>query len=108
MPSEDGEPGSNDNPIRFRDQVYRTLLDECLESGSLFSDPTFGADQTSIGLPEDPDPKNVIKWLRPKVTPRVPLGPPAASPRTPGTSDGCFIDGPGTACNAILYGNVAG
>ena len=75
MPSEDGEPGSNENPIRFRNQVFRTLLDECLASGSLFSDPTFGADQNSIGLPEDPDPKRVIKWLRPKVTPRVPLGP---------------------------------
>ncbi|XP_030235851.1 calpain-12 [Gadus morhua] len=66
MPSEDGEPGSNENPIRFRNQVFRTLLDECLASGSLFSDPTFGADQNSIGLPEDPDPKRVIKWLRPK------------------------------------------
>ncbi|CAL8353620.1 unnamed protein product [Lota lota] len=64
MPTQDGDLGSIENPIRFKNQVFRTLLDKCLKSGSLFSDPTFGADQNSIGMPEDP--KHVIKWLRPK------------------------------------------
>ncbi|KAJ3590531.1 hypothetical protein NHX12_008481, partial [Muraenolepis orangiensis] len=50
----------------FKNQVFCTLLDECLKSGSLFSDPTFCADQNSIGMPQDPDPKNAITWLRPK------------------------------------------
>lgn len=66
--------GSIENPIRFKNQVFRTLLDECLKSASLFSDATFPADQNSVGTPEDPDPKNAITWLRPKVG--VPGGPP--------------------------------
>ncbi|KAG7278353.1 hypothetical protein CRUP_024598 [Coryphaenoides rupestris] len=67
MPNPDEEQlGSIENPIRFKNQVFRTLLDECLKSASLFSDPTFPADQNSVGTPEDPDPKKAITWLRPK------------------------------------------
>ena len=53
--------------MKFRDQDFKTLLDEYLKSGSLFCDPTFAADQNSIQMPEDPDPNKAIKWLRPKV-----------------------------------------
>uniref|UniRef100_A0A3Q1IPK4 Uncharacterized protein n=1 Tax=Anabas testudineus TaxID=64144 RepID=A0A3Q1IPK4_ANATE len=55
------------NPVKFRDQDFKSLLKECLKSRVLFSDPTFPADQKSIGMPElDLDPKKAIKWLRPK------------------------------------------
>ncbi|XP_058489751.1 calpain-12 isoform X1 [Solea solea] len=60
--------GSIENPVKFKDQDFRTLLEECLKSGELFSDPTFPAEQKSIGLPEqDPkDPEKDMKWQRPK------------------------------------------
>lgn len=58
--------GSIENPIKFRDQDFKTLLEECLKSGELFADPTFPPEQKSIGMPEDPDPKRAIKWQRPK------------------------------------------
>lgn len=62
--------GSPENPVKFRDQDFKSLLKECLKSRVLFSDPTFPADQKSIGMPElDLDPKKAIKWLRPKVSP---------------------------------------
>ncbi|KAM6933273.1 LOW QUALITY PROTEIN: calpain-12 [Xenentodon cancila] len=67
MTSREGAPlGSIENPIRFRDQDYEKLQKECLQSGALFCDPTFEADQKSIGMPEDPSPKKAIKWKRPK------------------------------------------
>uniref|UniRef100_A0A4W5P4D4 Calpain 12 n=1 Tax=Hucho hucho TaxID=62062 RepID=A0A4W5P4D4_9TELE len=58
--------GSIANPVKFRDQDYVALLDASVKSGSLFSDSTFAPDQSSIGMPTDPDPKKEIKWLRPK------------------------------------------
>ncbi|XP_053728966.1 calpain-12 [Synchiropus splendidus] len=58
--------GSIENPIRFEDQDFRSLLEECLKSGQLFCDPTFPAVQESIGLPEESDPKKAITWKRPK------------------------------------------
>ncbi|XP_056621735.1 calpain-12 [Triplophysa dalaica] len=60
------EKGSYDNPVRFKDQEYDTLLQSCLKSGILFSDATFPANQSSLVVPVDPDPKKAIKWLRPK------------------------------------------
>uniref|UniRef100_A0A667X5V1 Calpain 12 n=1 Tax=Myripristis murdjan TaxID=586833 RepID=A0A667X5V1_9TELE len=66
QPEEEAALGSIGNPIRFKDQHFKTLRDECLKSGVLFSDPAFAADQKSIGMPEDPDPNKAIKWLRPK------------------------------------------
>ncbi|XP_038550115.1 calpain-12 isoform X2 [Micropterus salmoides] len=58
--------GSIENPIRFKDQDFDTILEECLKSGKLFADPTFLPEQKSIGMPEDPDPKKATKWQRPK------------------------------------------
>ncbi|XP_054650690.1 calpain-12 isoform X2 [Dunckerocampus dactyliophorus] len=58
--------GSFKNPIRFQDQDFKTLLEKCLKSGEMFSDPFFPAEQKSIGMPEDDDPSKAIKWKRPK------------------------------------------
>nr|XP_040044197.1 calpain-12 [Gasterosteus aculeatus aculeatus] len=62
----DSTPGSIANPIKFMDQDFQTLLEKCLKSRTLFADPCFPPQQTSIGMPEDPDPKKAIKWRRPK------------------------------------------
>lgn len=62
------DPGSITNPMKFKNQDFVSLRDECLQSGKLFVDPSFTADQNSIGMPADPDPKMAIKWLRPKVS----------------------------------------
>uniref|UniRef100_A0A3B4CPE6 Calpain 12 n=1 Tax=Pygocentrus nattereri TaxID=42514 RepID=A0A3B4CPE6_PYGNA len=59
-------PGSAGNPVKFKNQDYTSIRDECLKKKTLFLDSTFTADQTSVGMPADPDPKLVIKWLRPK------------------------------------------
>ncbi|XP_062861104.1 calpain-12 [Trichomycterus rosablanca] len=59
-------PGSINNPIKFRKQDFASLREQCLCSKKLFLDPIFTADQTSIGMSPDPDPKLAIKWLRPK------------------------------------------
>lgn len=68
MATENEAPlGSIENPIRFQDQDFKTLLEENLKSGKLFDDPTFPPEQKTIGMPEDPDPKKAIKWQRPKV-----------------------------------------
>ncbi|KAJ7990438.1 hypothetical protein DPEC_G00300320 [Dallia pectoralis] len=66
MNTQQDASGSIGNPIKFRNQDYAALRDACLKSRSLFSDPTFAPDQSSIGMPPDPDPKKDIKWLRPK------------------------------------------
>ncbi|KAK3570892.1 hypothetical protein QTP86_029366 [Hemibagrus guttatus] len=60
------DPGSITNPVKFKNQDFVSLCDECLKSGKLFVDQSFPADQNSIGMPENPDPKMIIKWLRPK------------------------------------------
>ncbi|XP_046720698.1 calpain-12 isoform X2 [Silurus meridionalis] len=66
MSDSTSDPGSITNPKKFKNQDFFSLLDECLKSGKLFVDPSFSADQNSIGMPADPDPKLAIKWLRPK------------------------------------------
>ncbi|GAA6089673.1 calpain-12 isoform X1 [Tachysurus ichikawai] len=60
------DPGSITNPVKFKNQDFVSLCDECLKSSKLFVDTSFPADQNSIGMPADPDPKMVIKWFRPK------------------------------------------
>uniref|UniRef100_A0A8C2ADV2 Calpain 12 n=1 Tax=Cyprinus carpio TaxID=7962 RepID=A0A8C2ADV2_CYPCA len=60
------ELGSFDNPVKFKDQDYDVLLQKCLKSAVLFSDTVFAANQSSLGIPVDPDPKKAVKWLRPK------------------------------------------
>ncbi|KAL2100144.1 hypothetical protein ACEWY4_004538 [Coilia grayii] len=58
--------GSFENPVKFKDQDYSSLKDASMKSGCLFCDPTFPAEQKSIGMPEDPKPENAVAWLRPK------------------------------------------
>ncbi|CAM4583761.1 unnamed protein product [Leuciscus chuanchicus] len=60
------ELGSIDNPVKFKDQDYDSLMQKCLKSALLFSDTVFAANQSSLGIPADPDPKKAVKWLRPK------------------------------------------
>uniref|UniRef100_A0A8C1T4X4 Calpain 12 n=1 Tax=Cyprinus carpio TaxID=7962 RepID=A0A8C1T4X4_CYPCA len=60
------ELGSIDNPVKFKDQDYDALLQKCLKTAALFSDTVFAANQSSLGIPVDPDPKKAVKWLRPK------------------------------------------
>uniref|UniRef100_A0A3P9MVM8 Calpain 12 n=1 Tax=Poecilia reticulata TaxID=8081 RepID=A0A3P9MVM8_POERE len=58
--------GSIDNPVKFQNQDFDALLQECLKDKKLFADPTFPAEQKSIGMPKDPNPAKEIKWKRPK------------------------------------------
>ncbi|KAM4589385.1 calpain-12 isoform 2-T2 [Fundulus diaphanus] len=58
--------GSIDNPVKFLNQDFDALLRQCLKERKLFSDPTFPAEQKSIGMPKDPNPAKEIKWKRPK------------------------------------------
>uniref|UniRef100_A0A3Q2YQF5 Calpain 12 n=1 Tax=Hippocampus comes TaxID=109280 RepID=A0A3Q2YQF5_HIPCM len=58
--------GSFRNPIKFKDQDFNSLLEKCLKSGEMFSDQSFPAEQKSIGMAEDDDPRKAIKWKRPK------------------------------------------
>ncbi|XP_027901650.1 calpain-12 isoform X2 [Xiphophorus couchianus] len=58
--------GSIDNPAKFQNQDFDALLQECLKDKKLFADPTFPAEQKSIGMPKDPNPAKEIKWKRPK------------------------------------------
>lgn len=69
--------GSIENPTKFRDQDFKTLLQQCLRSGELFADPAFPAEQKSIGMPEDPDPNKAVNWQRPKVPRRASVSPPS-------------------------------
>ncbi|MBN3310413.1 CAN2 protein, partial [Amia calva] len=54
------------SPLQHRDQDYGQLRDACLKCKSLFEDPEFPAQRSSIGLPADTDPARALKWLRPK------------------------------------------
>uniref|UniRef100_A0A4W5PDS2 Calpain 8 n=1 Tax=Hucho hucho TaxID=62062 RepID=A0A4W5PDS2_9TELE len=65
---EEGE-GSNDNAIPFNKQDFQTLRRECLESGKLFSDPSFPADWNSLGYNElgrYSSKTRGVEWKRPK------------------------------------------
>lgn len=68
MASSKFQLGSIENPVKFKDQDYISLRDACLKSVSMFCDPSFPADQSSIGMPEDPNPDKEVTWLRPKVS----------------------------------------
>ncbi|XP_072885084.1 calpain-8-like [Hemitrygon akajei] len=53
--------GSRDNPLNFRHQNFEQIRDQCLRDGQLFEDPTFPADEGSLGKIDE----SSIKWLRP-------------------------------------------
>ncbi len=62
------ELGSIDNPVKFKDQDYDALLQKCLKICCSVLWHGVAANQSSLGIPVDPDPKKAVKWLRPKVT----------------------------------------
>lgn len=65
----DGE-GSLNKPIRFNNQDYSVLRQECVQRKSLFEDDTFPATVESLGYKELGHKSNKVKnivWKRPKV-----------------------------------------
>lgn len=65
----DGE-GSVNKPLRFSDQDFNILKQECLQKKTLFEDETFPATVESLGYKELGHKSNKVKnivWKRPKV-----------------------------------------
>jgi len=60
-----GEKGSGFRP-RGTVQDFNALRQECLESGRLFEDPEFSADDSSLYFSRRPD--RYIEWKRPMVS----------------------------------------
>ncbi|XP_051900018.1 calpain-9-like [Pristis pectinata] len=54
-------PGSRDNPLIYRRQNFERIRSQCLRDGRLFEDPTFPAEEVSLGKIDKPG----IEWLRP-------------------------------------------
>lgn len=62
--------GSHERAIKYLNQDYETLLNECLEAGALFQDPSFPALPSSLGFKElGPYSSKTrgIEWKRPTV-----------------------------------------
>lgn len=62
--------GQNENALLFNDQNFRLLQSECLKKGTLFCDPTFPADSSSLGynqLGRYSSKTLGVEWKRPKV-----------------------------------------
>ncbi|KAM9316869.1 calpain-8-like [Gastrophryne carolinensis] len=60
--------GSIFNPVKYRDQDYEQLKAECLAAGTLFEDPEFPADSSSLGVKKlGPNSKVAkgLEWKRP-------------------------------------------
>uniref|UniRef100_A0A8C9ZW15 calpain-2 n=1 Tax=Sander lucioperca TaxID=283035 RepID=A0A8C9ZW15_SANLU len=61
--------GTNKKAVKFSQQDYETLREQCLKSGRLFEDNCFPAEPTSLGYdelgPDSPKTKEV-DWKRPK------------------------------------------
>ncbi|GCC16335.1 hypothetical protein chiPu_0022561 [Chiloscyllium punctatum] len=62
--------GTHEKALRFLNQDYEALKQECLENGTLFEDPQFPAVPTSIGFkelaPHSSKTRGII-WKRPQV-----------------------------------------
>ncbi|KAM6977912.1 calpain-2 catalytic subunit-like [Aplochiton taeniatus] len=68
-PKKRDEKGSNENAIPFNKQDFQSLKSECEKSQSLFCDPTFPADWTSLGdnkLGPNSSKVKGLQWKRPK------------------------------------------
>ncbi|KAL6037073.1 hypothetical protein STEG23_030188, partial [Scotinomys teguina] len=60
--------GSHERAIKYLNQDYETLRNECLEAGALFQDPSFPALPSSLGFKElGPYSSKTrgIEWKRP-------------------------------------------
>nr|XP_033811695.1 calpain-2 catalytic subunit-like isoform X2 [Geotrypetes seraphini] len=62
------EPGSRENPLKYRNQDYESLRSACLREKKLFEDPLFPASPQSLGITQD---KTVV-WLRPSNISKLP------------------------------------
>ena len=62
--------GTNKKAVKFSQQDYETLREQCLKSGRLFEDKCFPAEPTSLGYkvlgPGSEKTKGVV-WKRPTV-----------------------------------------
>ncbi|XP_026538052.1 calpain-2 catalytic subunit [Notechis scutatus] len=60
--------GSNSKAVKYLNQDFHTLRNECLEAGKLFQDPSFPAAAPSLGYkelgPNSPKTKGIV-WKRP-------------------------------------------
>ncbi|RXN35114.1 calpain-2 catalytic subunit-like protein [Labeo rohita] len=72
--------GTNKKAIPFKKQDYQSLKQECLAKRTLFCDPTFPAESSSLGYnelgPQSPDARGV-QWKRPKSSSRAAVAPAA-------------------------------
>lgn len=62
--------GSHERAVKYLNQDYQALRDECLEAGTLFQDPAFPAQPSSLGFKElGPYSSKTrgIEWKRPTV-----------------------------------------
>ncbi|KAG8443813.1 hypothetical protein GDO86_009121 [Hymenochirus boettgeri] len=63
-----GGLGTNEKAVKFLNQDYEALRDECLQSGTLFKDPSFPAIHSALGYNElgqnSPKTQGVV-WKRP-------------------------------------------
>ncbi|CAB1311733.1 unnamed protein product [Coregonus sp. 'balchen'] len=48
----DNGAGTNQQAVKYLQQDHETLLQDCLETGSLFQDPSFPAESKSLGYKE--------------------------------------------------------
>lgn len=80
--------GSHERAVKYLNQDYEALRDECLEAGVLFQDPTFPAVPAALGFKElGPYSSKTqgIVWKRPTVGAGGAGGPGAQVPGTDGT-----------------------
>ncbi|KAK6290887.1 hypothetical protein J4Q44_G00387110 [Coregonus suidteri] len=60
--------GTNERALKFLNQDYEALKQECLESGCLFEDPCFPTEPTSLGFKElapHSSKTQGVEWMRP-------------------------------------------
>ncbi|CAB1344720.1 unnamed protein product [Coregonus sp. 'balchen'] len=63
--------GTNERALKFLNQDYEALKQECLESGCLFEDPCFPTEPTSLGFKElapHSSKTQGVEWMRPTIT----------------------------------------
>lgn len=62
--------GTQQQAVKFLNQDYEPLKQECLQSGQLFEDPSFPAEPLSLGFKElapNTSKTRGVKWIRPTV-----------------------------------------
>lgn len=71
-----GGLGSVQQAVRYQNQDFQALKEECLQNGCLFKDPMFPAEPTSLGFKElAPSAAKTrgVEWKRPTVCRRLQL-----------------------------------